>query len=247
MSFSGQASDVLPIFCPMCDKQGISSKMIRVMRSAGEGMRVRCGAMGHTYNYETLMKLNPRKEQLVLNEKMPASCIVQNVWVHPEAWAMLQKRFPQTLMTTLCATITALADPDTVMVEGQYAREMKTLGVERGRDVLGLAKRVKELEAENEEMRVREKALAPFLKMLAQAGGAVQNPAEPTATVGGQRNPDLPQVGQHEDLVEDPETGMLVPSSEFVTPQQTQRQLPQQPPMVGSVNEARPPFVRRLA
>lgn len=233
--------DVLPIYCPACDREGRSSRMMKVMHSSGEGMRVKCTGAGHMYSYERLMQLNPRKEQLMLQEKMPPSCIVQQVWVHPEAWAMLAKRFPQTLMTTLCATITALADPDTVMVEGNYAREMRTLGVERGRDVLGLAKRVKELEAETEEMKIRERALAPFLKMLAQAGGN-QNPAEPTATVNGHRNPELPQVGEHEELIEDPETGLLIPAHEFAT---AQPKLPQVPAMPGSVNEARPPFVRR--
>src|SRR5580698_3635800 len=151
--------DVIPVYCPACDKQGVSSKMVKILHSANEGMRVKCIAQGHLYAYERLMQLNPRKEHLALNEKMPPSCIIQQIWVHPEAWAMLMKRFPQTLLTTMCATITALADPDTVMVEGNYAREMRELGVERGRDVLALAKRVKELEAECEEMRIREMAL----------------------------------------------------------------------------------------
>lgn len=213
--------DLLPIFCPACDKMGQSSKMLKVMHSAGEGMRVKCTAGLHMYSYERLMQLNPRKEQLVLNEKMPPSCIIQQVWVHPEAWQMLQKRFPQTLMTTLCATLTALADPDTVMVEGQYAREMRELGVERGRDVLGLAKRVKEQGAELEEMRIRERALAPLLKALGGATGVQQatSQQEPTATVDGHRNPELPNLGQQEELIEDPETGLLVPAREFASVQ----------------------------
>jgi hypothetical protein len=199
------------------------------------------------YSYERLMQLNPRKEQLMLTEKMPPSCIIQQVWVHPEAWAMLAKRFPQTLMTTLCATLTALADPDTVMVEGNYAREMRTLGVERGRDVLGLAKRVKELEAECEEMRIREKALAPFLKMLAQAGGAATNPVEPTATVNGHRNPELPDANMQEELIEDPETGLLVPAGEFAGTQTQQRATVALPALPGSTGEPRPSFIRRLS
>lgn len=238
--------DLLPIYCPACDKQGQSSRMVKVMHSAGEGMRVKCTAQGHMYAYERLMQLNPRKEQLALTEKMPPSCVIQQVWVHPEAWQMLLKRFPQTLMTTLCATLTALADPDTVMVEGNYAREMRELGVERGRDVLGLAKRVKELNAECEEMRIREKALAPFLKMLAQAGGSATNPAEPTATVNGHRNPELPNANMQEELIEDPETGMLVPANEFAQPQTQQRATVSLPPLPGSTGEGRPSFVRRL-
>jgi hypothetical protein len=238
--------DVLPLYCVACDKVGVSSRMMKVMHSRGEGMQVKCMAAGHQYNYERFMSLNPRKEQLMLTEKMPPSCVIQQVWVHPEAWAMLQKRFPQTLMTTLCATLTALADPDTVMVEGNYAREMRTLGVERGRDVLGLAKRVKELEAETEEMKIRERALAPFLKMLAQAGGTAQNPVEPTATVNGHRNPELPAENMQEELVEDPETGLLVPAREFASPQTQQRSTVELPALPGSVNEPRPSFVRRL-
>lgn len=241
--------DLLPLYCVACDKQGISSKMVKVMHSAGEGMRIKCAAQGHTYNYERFMSLNPRKEQLALNEKMPTSCIIQQVWVHPEAWAMLQKRFPQTLMTTLCATLTALADPDTVMVEGQYAREMRELGVERGRDVLGLAKRVKEQGSELEEMRIRERALAPLLKALGGATGVQQATAqqEPSATVDGHRNPELPNLGQQEELIEDPETGLLVPANEFASAQPQQRQAPSLPALSGNVNEPRPSFVRRLS
>jgi hypothetical protein len=241
--------DILPIYCPACDKQGISSKMVKVLHSSGEGMRVKCIAQGHLYAYERLMQLNPRKEHLALNEKMPPSCQIQQVWVHPEAWAMLQKRFPQNLMTTLCATITALADPDTVMVEGEHAREMRALGVERGRDVLALAKRVKEQGQELEEMRIRERALAPLLKALGGATGATNLAAaqEPSATVNGQRNPDLPAPAAMEELVEDPESGLLVPAGEFAGQQTQARQLPTQPPLVGSVSEPRPPFVRRMA
>ena len=242
--------DVLAdLYCPACDKQNISSKMVKVLHSSGEGMRVKCIAQGHLYTYERLMQLNPRKEHLVLNEKMPPSCIIQQVWVHPEAWAMLMKRFPQNLMTTLCATITALADPDTVMVEGEHAREMRALGVERGRDVLALAKRVKELNLEVEEMRIRERALAPLLKALGGATGVQQATAQqdPTATVNGHRNPDLPAPSSMEELVEDPESGLLVPAGEFAGQQSQARQLPTQPPLVGSVSEPRPPFMRRMA
>lgn len=240
--------DVLPLYCVECDKRGVSSKMLKVMHSKGEGMQVKC-FNGHQYNYKTFMELNPRKEQLALTEKMHPSCTVQQIWVHPEAWAMLLKRFPQTLMTTLCATITALADPDTVMVEGQYAREMRALGVERGRDVLGLAKQLKALTAEVEEMRIRERALAPLLKVLGGAAGVQQATAqqEPSAMVDGLRNPDLPNMGHQEELVEDPETGLLVPVSEFSGTSPQQMPTMALPSLPGNVNEPRPSFVRRLS
>ena len=241
--------DLLPLFCPACDKTGISSRMVKVMHSSNEGMRVKCTAQGHLYSYERLMQMNPRKEQLSLIEKMPTSCVIQQIWVHPEAWAMLLKRFPQTIFTTLCATLTALADPDTVMVEGQYAREMRELGVVHGRDVLGLARQVKELSREVEDMRIRERALAPLLKALGGATGLsnATPQEEPSATVNGHRNPELPNAAMQEELIEDPETGLLVPAREYEGQQRQQGALPPRPAMVGSVNEPRPPFVRNLA
>ena len=180
---------------------------------------------------------------------MPPSCIIQQVWVASRSVGHADKRFPQNLMTTLCATITALADPDTVMVEGEHAREMRALGVERGRDVLALAKRVKEMNLELEEMRIRERALAPLLKALggAQAVPSLAGQQEPSATVDGHRNPDLPAPAAMEELVEDPESGLLVPAGEFAGQPAQARQLPTQPPLVGSVSEPRPPFVRRMA
>lgn len=241
--------DLLPLYCIECDKSGISAKMMKVMHSRGEGMQVKCVSCGRQYNYATFLKLNPRKEKLALAEKMPPSCIIQQVWVHPEVWSMLQKRFPQTLMTTLCSILTALADPDTVMVEGDYAREMRSLGVERGRDVLSLAKRVKELTREVEEMRIRESALAPLLKALGGAAWIQQSvPSQVSSSVivDGQRNPELPQIHGHEELVEDPESGMMVPISEFGEMPSLQRPSAPMPSFAGSVNEPRPPFMRRL-
>jgi hypothetical protein len=95
-------------------------------------------------------------------------------------------------------------------------------------------------------MKIRERALAPFLKMLAQAGGN-QNPAEPTATVNGHRNPELPAENQQEELIEDPETGLLVPANQFSTPQTQQRATVALPALPGSENEPRPSFIRRLS
>ena len=61
--------DMFPIYCPACDKQGVSSKMQKVLHSSGEGMRVKCIAQGHLYAYERLMQLNPRKEHLGLERE----------------------------------------------------------------------------------------------------------------------------------------------------------------------------------
>lgn len=222
-------TDILPIWCPACDKAGTPAKMVKEIHTRAEGMMVKClGPSTHRYSYDRLMQLNPRKEQLPLVEKQPPNTVVINVWCYPEALEALKQKFPSNLMTTLCATLAALADPDVVLIEGEHAREMVQLGVKRGRDVLGLARQVKTLQTQLDEARIRERALEPLLKALGGMAGVQQATpqAEPTATVDGHRNPDLPAPAALENLVESDE-GFLVPAQQYAS------------------GEVRPPFVVR--
>src|SRR5271168_2145067 len=163
------ADKTIPVYCPACDLRQIDSLMIKDTSTAVEGMVVRCLAQNHRFVYEKLMALNPRKVKLQLHEKQPGNTTTIAVWVYPEVLAALQKRYPDNLQTTLCSFMTAIADPDSIVVEGEHARALKASGVAKGRDIMGLAEIVKQLESEVETARIQMKALGPMMQMFQQA------------------------------------------------------------------------------
>lgn len=149
----------------------MNSEMIPKQASRMGGSVYRCTAQGHELEYGRLMAMHPRMRKLEMHEKQPGNTLAQTIWVYPEAWQALEARYPQNLMTTLCALLTALADEDTILVEGENARELRKLGVARGREVVGLAQAHKELQAEIADLRMREKVLEPFLKAMGSMVG----------------------------------------------------------------------------
>lgn len=158
-------SKLTDIFCPACDRQGIESPMI------SEQTGYRCQVQSHRYEYMKLMSLKPRMRAYNFVEKQPTSTIVQQVWVHPEAWQALQQKYPQNLMTTICSLLTALADGDSMILEGEHVRQMAALGITKGRDIVGLAQTNIDMQKELAELRIREKALEPIMRTL---GGGLQ-------------------------------------------------------------------------
>jgi hypothetical protein len=169
-------------------------------------MVVRCANQLHTYNYPTLMKMNPRMDKPDFIEKQPPNTVTLALWVYPEVLESLKQKFEHNLNTTLCSAITALADPDTVLIEGEHAREIASLGIKRGREVLGLAREVKELRTKLERAQIQMEALAPIFQAMGINANAGAAPAE---GANGQKQP--PRA-QFENLVES-DTGLLMPAS----------------------------------
>ena len=164
-------SKLTDIYCPACDRQHLDSLMI------SEPLGYRCQMQSHRYEYQRLMALKPRMKPYNFVEKQPASTVLQQVWVHPEAWTRLHEKYPTNLMTTICSLLTSLADGDTMIIEGEHVREMQALGVTRGRDMVGLAATNQTLSTELEAARIREKALEPLFRALGGAGLAAMSGA----------------------------------------------------------------------
>src|SRR5271167_10679 len=129
------APKAMGIYCPYCDQQAarggtqMDSMMLRDTIGGVNGeMVLKCHMAGHKLDYQRLLSMNPRKQKLIINEKQPQGTTVIGVWIYPEAMARLRDRFPSNLMTTLCSLMTALADGDTTIVEGEFVREMAQLG-----------------------------------------------------------------------------------------------------------------------
>ena len=146
-----------------------------------------CAALpSHRFDYARLLALNPRKVKLALIEKQPGNTIVMPVWVYPEVQEALRQRYPQNLMTTLCSLMTTLADPDTILIEGEAARALRDSGVTKGREIAGLGLVIQQLEAQVAEFKIREKVLAPFMAAITQAAGAGAGATQPAAAAAAQ-------------------------------------------------------------
>lgn len=140
-------SKSIGIFCKLCEQMGDSNSLLYRDSGGvtGQGMRVKC-ARGHSVDYQQISGW--RKQTLPLIEKQPVGSIAQPVWMMPEVISALQSKYPQNFMTTLCSLMTALADGDTIILEGQHVREMRQLQagnpdahlIEKGRDVVGMAR-----------------------------------------------------------------------------------------------------------
>lgn len=135
------------IYCPWCRQMNDPYSMLYrdTGGMTGQGMRAKCGR-GHSGEMTQIMNMKPDKQQLALNEKQPPGSVIQTVWVEPQAIMALQQRFPQTMMTNLYSLINAIADGDSILVEGEHVREMRALQdtesrpIQKGRDVVGLAR-----------------------------------------------------------------------------------------------------------
>jgi hypothetical protein len=192
-------------WCPACDRAGTPSRMIKVGSGRTEGMVVKCANQLHTFTYGKLMQLHPRMDKPDFVEKQPPNTVTLTLWVYPEVLESLRQKFEHNLNTTMCSAVTALADPDTVLIEGEHAREIASLGIKRGREVLGLAREVIELRKKLERAEIQMEALAPIFAAMginANAGAA------PMEGANGQKQPPRAQFAN---LVES-DSGLLMPS-----------------------------------
>lgn len=209
-------SGLIGIYCPQCDRTNSPPSLLqRQMASKQEGMLMRCPACNRTYAYAALLALKPRMLQPEFVEKPPQGTVTIAVPIYPEVLEALKQKFPHNLITTLCALLTSVADPETVVIEGEHAREIAALGIRRGREVLALAKEVVDLRQQLAESKLREKILEPILRAL---GGVATAPpsADPATSVFPQPAPGPippPPQAQFAQLREDPAgTGLLVPA-----------------------------------
>lgn len=164
----GGGNSISQIYCPRCDRLEHGTTQSRMINSHSG---YKCTAGLHRMTYAELMSHKPRMEKLVINEKQPGNTSQLAVWIYPEALERLRARFPSNLMTTICSLFTSLADPDTLVIEGEHMRELRELGVHRGRDIVGLAKSVKSLTDQLEESKKQSDQYSGIAKLLAAFSG----------------------------------------------------------------------------
>jgi hypothetical protein len=216
------------IWCKRCDQSNPSqpSRLVRQMAGKQEGMLLKCPQCGYQSSYANVMASHPRMDKVDFVEKPSAGTKPYTIHLHPEVIEAWQRKFPSNPMTTLTAAVTALADPDSVLIEGDYAREMASLGIRRGREVLSMAKELKELRDEVAGLKLRESTLRAFFSGLGLAMPQVASqpavptdlPAPPVDANGNVLTPPRAQFSQ----LRDDGSGLLVPAdgAEPIAPSQ---------------------------
>jgi hypothetical protein len=223
------------------------------MAAKQEGMLVKCPSCGAVYNYASLMATHPRMDKVDFVEKQPAGSQTLPLWLHPEVVEALRQKFPSNLLTTLSSAVTSLADPDSVLIEGPYAREMASIGIKKGREVLALAKEVKELREQVAAATLRESTLrqffggmgmampTPLASQPSAASPSADNLAPPLDAAG---NPLAPPHNQFSQLRDDG-SGLLVPAdgSDQMTGPGSQFTFPTAGAAPATAADGRPGFV----
>jgi hypothetical protein len=131
------ARELTDIFCPYCDNLEQGKTQSRMLNKQSGWI---C-TVGHKFkNYDDLMRRKPRMDKLKVIEKQPQGSTIHPMWIHPQALAALQERFPSNFRTTIYSLFNALADPDSILIEAEHCRELRKLGISKGKDIIGLAK-----------------------------------------------------------------------------------------------------------
>jgi hypothetical protein len=180
--------ELTDIYCVYCDRQEGGKTQSRMLNKQGGYV---CTGQGHKFpNYIAMMALKPRMDRLVIQEKQPSSAISHPMWIHPEALSALQTRFPSNFRTTIYTLFNALANPDTILLEAEHCKELRDLGISKGREIVGLAKTNKELSEQLKLMTEQMKQYELVAKMMAMAGGGMfNNPGAQGATVAEMLQP----------------------------------------------------------
>jgi hypothetical protein len=176
------ANELTGMYCPLCDRQEAGRTHSRLLNKQSGYI---CSGQGHKFpNYIALMAMKPRMEKLQIQEKQPSGAIVHPMWIHPEALAALQLRFPTNFRTTIYSLFSALANPATLVIEAEHCRELQQLGITKGKEIIGLARTNIMLTEQLKLLTEQMKQYETLSKLMAIAGGGQFNsPAEQGATI----------------------------------------------------------------
>lgn len=153
------------MYCPLCEKNGVKTELMRDM------VEVKC-LMGHTFQYNTLMSMNPTLIRMEFTEKAGPHDVKLEAWVNGEVLAQFNQKFPNRLSSTIDNILRTFLDGDMVIVDGMQAREMKSLGIKNGAEMLAAARGAKTQEDTINTLTIQ---LETIRGMFTQAG--VESPA----------------------------------------------------------------------
>lgn len=130
------------IWCPLCDKNGVNNEIVRE-----DNIVMKCG-IGHSFTYASLMSHGPRMIRLEVIEKPNIGDVKVEVWVNGDALAKFNQMYPNRMSATVDNIIRQHCDGDIIIIDGMQAREMKSLGIRTGAEMLAAIKNARTLEAD---------------------------------------------------------------------------------------------------
>jgi len=131
------------MWCPTCDKNGANNEVVKE-----DNVMFKC-VIGHQLgNYAQVMSMNPRMIKLEVIRKANAGDVKVDVFVNGSALEKFNNMHPGQLDATVDNIIRLHTDGDLIIVDGMQAREMRSLGVMTGTQMLAAIKNAKELEVQ---------------------------------------------------------------------------------------------------
>jgi hypothetical protein len=131
------------MYCPTCRGNGVKNEVQKT-----DNVTFAC-VIGHVLgNYEQLMAMKPDMIRLEVIRKLNAGDVKTEVFVNGEALAKFNQMHPGQLDATVDNIIRQHCDGDLVIIDGMQAREMRSLGVTTGAQMLAAIKNAKDLEVQ---------------------------------------------------------------------------------------------------
>jgi hypothetical protein len=149
------------VFCPTCKLNGTQIELRR------DTYQFRCD-FGHVFEYARLQQMidGGQAELLIrLNviENPSDHSQAYKVFMIPQTWERLNQKFAGRLWVTLGTVFDALADDSIIFIEGKDVKEMRTMGIKTGKDIIAAIHSAKELEKQIADMQKQLELLKPIL------------------------------------------------------------------------------------
>lgn len=137
-------ADRAMMWCPMCDKNGVNTEVVKK-----DNVDFQCGIGHNLGDYNSLMAQRPRMMKLEVVHKPNVGDVKTEVWINGEALNKFNQMYPNQLSATLDNIVRQHLDGDLIIIDGMQARELKSLGIRTGAEMLSAIKNGKTLEDTN--------------------------------------------------------------------------------------------------
>lgn len=150
------------MFCIVCRSQGNSKSPLT---RDGTGA-IRCGFGHGPFTLDQLMNSDMVPATELFVEQPTITDVKKQVWVNPEVWARLERKFANRFMITIATYLAAIADDSIVMITGEQAGKLRALGITNGQQILSTVEMAKQTERELDESN---KTIQKFMGLIAAA------------------------------------------------------------------------------
>ncbi len=138
---------VSDIYCPNCNEN-------LMQREAEIYTCFRCG---FKTTYRELQEMTRTGTTLKMQRKIhlepqPSGTVSQAIYVGPETWENLKRKYPENLMHTISALLDGLAANGVVIMVDKDARTLKSMGINNSAQMVTAMETMKMVEAERNQL-----------------------------------------------------------------------------------------------